>query len=60
VKFISELASKELTRVVLLTSDAAFKNLMKNSLFKYEEMLREPEKIARERVSLRNRKKVLQ
>lgn len=60
VKLISELACKELTRSILIQCERQFRALLESSLCQYEKHLNEPEKIARERESLRRRKKVLE
>ena len=52
-KYISELASKELIRTLILRTERSFYALMESGMSEYVGCIKEPEKLQRERVSMR-------
>jgi len=59
-KQISEAASKELIRTLVLKSETHLEALLKSGLAEYAQNINEPQKIARERDNLQRRQQVLQ
>ena len=59
-KQISETAAKELIRTLVLRSEDHFKALLKAGLSEYAQFIKEPQKAARERETLKRRQQVLQ
>jgi hypothetical protein len=59
-KQISEAAAKELIRTLVLRSEDHFKALLKAGLSEYAQFIKEPQKAARERETLKRRQQVLQ
>ena len=59
-KQISETAAKELIRTLVLKSEDHFRALLKAGLSEYAQFIKEPQKAARERETLKRRQQVLQ
>jgi len=59
-KQISEAAAKTLIRTLVLRSEDHFKTLLKAGLSEYAQFIKEPEKVTRERETLKRRQQVLQ
>ena len=59
-KYISELASKELIRTLILRTERSFYALMGSGMSEYVSCIEEPEKLHYERDRMQNRKAVLQ
>jgi hypothetical protein len=59
-KQVSEAASKELIRTLVLKSETHFQALLKSGLAEYAQNVKEPQKIARQRDNLQRRQQVLE
>jgi len=59
-KYISELASKELIRTLILRTERSFYALIESGMSEYVSCIKEPEKLQRERNSMQTRQAVLQ
>jgi len=59
-KAISEMASKEVLRTLVLGNEAQFRKVLTSEVNELAELIKEPSKVVHERESLLNRKQVLE